>query len=168
MTRGQGANVEPKRGTLTTDEYNIMSELLIHPEVKYTEWHVAHQMKRNIRTVAASLSNLVGMDLVKSTGMRFDYLTDAEKITKLGAKKTVYWISGIGSPWYQRSLHVFERNGKLDALKDLTFGLDLFPSKSNKKYRYEGELCMVWQQLARDYQMDEQVKITVEVVNGAG
>lgn len=83
--------------------------------------------------ISGFLSNLKGLDLIKSTGDD-SMLTDEELRVAEEAGTYEYWVGGEGQPLYRRAEHVIEERGNLAQIIQgyYRFDLPLWPARPER------------------------------------
>jgi len=142
--KGEGAHVPLDRENLTTDEFKVLTRMMgyVGTAKSAKQWReVMHSTEDpwNIRKIVAALSCLHGMDLIKSSQDERGFFTDEEQNIILGVSSIpLYWISKMGTPWYNRSAYTISNKGKLLDIKNGVYehGLKLWPCRNTTKYTF--------------------------------
>jgi len=136
--KGEGAHVPLDRENLTSDELKLLCKMLEAPNLIWTGrgWREKMHSQEdpwNIRKAVSALSCLVGMDLIKSSKNR-QWLTDEEKTLLANlTSSNLYWMGGLGTPWYKRAKQVAESEGRLFEIKQVHDPLNLWPHRPINK-----------------------------------
>lgn len=141
MTRkGTGANVDTEKSKLSDYEWILLEFFINRIGEAYTAKQILdisdNDIDIDIRKISSTLSNLVGMDLIKSTNYRMTMSEEEQKKWE-PSQEPKYFMSERGTPWYERAGQVLGDNGKLKILSQLSFGLDLFPNRKITRFEIE-------------------------------
>jgi len=128
-----GADVDTEKKKLDPFELAVLKFVYeVVPEV--TAKKVEGAFGCGDRKASATLSKLVGMDLVKSSEYR-TMLTDEETKKFETTHTPIYFITrGSRNPWELRAKLVIEIHGYLRGLDEMQFGLNMWPLRYPVQY----------------------------------
>jgi hypothetical protein len=106
-----GANVPASKTLLSRVELDVLRTLIKTSGVMTAD-DISNRHDFDIRKASSILSNLVGMDLIKT--QKSELLTEEEEsLTWKTLKTPTYWVGNKGTIIYKRACLVSEQDGKL-------------------------------------------------------
>jgi len=134
--KGRGAYVKGRR-TLNANELRVLKRMIDDPTQRFKGRHFVVEFAWSDRKVANALSNLHGMDLIKSSAYQLT-LTEEEQGVVWKGKAPEYWIGLPGQPIHYRAKYVLENHGSLQKIfqRELDYDLNLFPYRLLRKVTF--------------------------------
>jgi hypothetical protein len=131
--KGRGAYVKDKK-RLNDNEFTVLKKLFEDPVVSYRGHDLVEMFGWSDRKVANALSNLHGLDLIKSSKYELT-LTEDEKGVRWEGSAPHYWVGNVGQPIHKRAQYVIENKGSLQNILsgEMDFELHLYPFRLLRK-----------------------------------
>jgi hypothetical protein len=158
IKKGRGAYLDPLVKTkLDAGELSLLKAMMKIPIAALPSSAWAEKMTLPEHIISGFLSNLKGLDLIKSTS---DGTMLTEEEIKIADETGIsaFWIGGEGQPLYKRADHVIDSMGSLDKIIKgyYQFDFPLWPNRPEKIVTLRGSLTDVRdKQIILHFNIDE-------------
>ena len=158
IKKGRGAYLDPTVKTkLDAGELSLLKAMMKVPIAAHPSSVWAEKMTLPEHFISGFLSNLKGLDLIKSTGDN-TMLTDEEITVAEETGISAFWIGGPGQPIYKRAEEAIRENGNLKSIIAgyFRFDLPLWPNRPEQIVTLRGSLSDLRdKQIILHYNIDE-------------